>query len=138
MSREVSPSQNVRFGISRVARLAGAARSSVYFARNAGSRPAPKKRGPRTPHTDSDLLAKIREVLDETPFVGEGHRKVWAQLRELKDIRTSLRRVLRIMRENSLLAPTRARRVLGPQVHDGTITSRQRSPSSAPFPVPRS
>lgn len=121
MSREVSPSQNVRFGISRVARIAGAARSSIYFARSAGSRPVPKKRGPRTQHTDAELLAKIREVLEESPFLGEGHRKVWAQLRELKNVRSSLRRVLRVMRENSLLAPTRARRVLGPQVHDGTI-----------------
>src|SRR5690606_9820375 len=49
-----------------------------------------------------------------------GHRKAWARLRG-KGIRTSKRRVLRIMRENGLLAPARPSRVLGPRVHDGTI-----------------
>jgi transposase InsO family protein len=53
--------------------------------------------------------------------VGEGHRKVWARLRALKRVRTSLRRVLRLMREANLLVPARARRELGPRVHDGTI-----------------
>jgi putative transposase len=53
--------------------------------------------------------------------VGEGHRKVWARLRHLKGVRTALRRIVRLMREANLLATTRARRVLGPHNHDGTI-----------------
>jgi transposase InsO family protein len=79
------------------------------------------KRGPKTNWTDEELLALIREDLATTPWVGEGHRKVWARLRMLKGVRTSLRRVLRLMRESRLLAPHRARRQLGPRVHDGTI-----------------
>jgi putative transposase len=67
------------------------------------------------------LLALIREDLAQSQWHGEGHRKVWARLRALKDVRTSLRRVLRLMREANLLAPTRAVRELGPRVHDGTI-----------------
>jgi transposase InsO family protein len=67
------------------------------------------------------LLALIRDDLSSSEWVGEGHRKVWARLRALRGVRTSLRRVLRLMREADLLAPTRARRVLGPHVHDGTI-----------------
>ena len=36
------------------------------------------------------------------PFHGEGHRKVWARLR-VAGLRTSRRRVLRLMRENDLV-----------------------------------
>jgi putative transposase len=79
------------------------------------------KRGPKTSWSDAELLAFIREDLATTEWVGEGHRKVWARLRALKNVRSSLRRVLRLMREADLLAPTRARRELGPRVHDGTI-----------------
>jgi hypothetical protein len=31
--------------------------------------------------TDAQLLGQIRGVLADSPFVGEGHRKVWARLR---------------------------------------------------------
>jgi transposase InsO family protein len=40
----------------------------------------------------------------------------------LRGIRTSLRRVLRLMREHALLAPFRAGAPRGPRNHDGTIT----------------
>jgi hypothetical protein len=36
-----------------------------------------RKRGPKTAHTDEELTALIRADLDGSPFVGEGHRKVW-------------------------------------------------------------
>jgi transposase InsO family protein len=71
--------------------------------------------------SDEELLALIREDLATTEWVGEGHRKVWARLRALKGVRTSRARVLRLMREAELLAPSRARRELGPRTHDGTI-----------------
>lgn len=80
----------------------------------------PKKRGPKSALSDAQLLEAIRTVLADTRFTGEGHRKVWARLR-VGGIRSSKRRVLRIMREHGLLAPTRMRRVLGPRNHDGTI-----------------
>jgi len=51
---------------------------------------------------------------------GEGHRKVWARLR-FAGVRTSRRRVLRLMREHDLLAPRRVGRPHGPKAHDGTI-----------------
>lgn len=41
---------------------------------------------------DAALVAAIRALLAASPFHGEGHRKVWA------GIRTSKRRVLRLMR----------------------------------------
>ena len=51
---------------------------------------------------DADLLNAIRADLAASPFIGEGHRKVWARLRILRDIRVSRTRVLRLMRENAL------------------------------------
>ena len=61
-------------------------------------------------------------MLAASPFTGEGYRKVWARLR-LAGVRTSKGRVLRLMREAGLLAPTRVGRRRGPRVHDGTITT---------------
>jgi putative transposase len=64
----------------------------------------------------------MKAVLADTPFHGEGYRKVWATPR-YAGIRTSKRRVLRLMREHQLLAPYRRGRSPGPRVHDGTITT---------------
>jgi len=69
---------------------------------------------------DAALLERIRDVLSGSSFHGEGHRKVWARLR-IGGIRTSLRRVLRLMCENDLLAPGRVGQPRGPRNHEGTI-----------------
>jgi transposase InsO family protein len=69
---------------------------------------------------DAALLTQIRAILTDSPFHGEGHRKVWARLR-LKGVRTSKRRVLRLMRAHDLLAPSRVGTPRGPRNHDGTI-----------------
>jgi putative transposase len=57
-----------------------------------------------------------------SPFLGEGHREVWARLR-WQDVRTSKGRVLRLMRAAQLLAPIRLGHAHGPKAHDGTITT---------------
>lgn len=69
---------------------------------------------------DAALVDAIRAALSGSPFHGEGHRKVWAQLR-MSGIRTSRRRVLRLMGEHGLLAPSRVGSPRGPRNHDGTI-----------------
>ncbi len=69
------------------------------------------------------LLAPIRVVIAESPFHGEGHRKIWARLRTLKGVRTSMRRVLRVMREAELLAPARQPEPVVEHPHDGTIVT---------------
>lgn len=71
-------------------------------------------------HTDEELLGHIRRIIAESPFTGEGYRKIWARLR-FQGIRTSPRRTLRLMRENGLLAHQRPGRPHGPKAHDGTI-----------------
>src|SRR3954451_18653653 len=85
------------------------------------SRPEPPRRpGPVGPMPDPALVEAIRAVLTASPFHGEGHRTVWARLR-VAGVRTSKRRVLRLMREDNLLAPTRVGVPRGPRTHDGTI-----------------
>ena len=49
------------------------------------------------------LVERIKAEIRESPFHGEGYRKVWAGLRD-KGIRTSPARTLRLMRENALSA----------------------------------
>lgn len=124
MSAQVSPSSQRPFGVQRICRLLGRSRSGLYAHRGREARAdrTAQRRGPKTAYTDVQLTEHIREVLSASPFVGEGHRKVWARLRA-GGIRTSKGRTLRLMREAGLLAPGRARRVLGPRVHDGTITT---------------
>ncbi len=69
---------------------------------------------------DAALVEMIRQVLTESPFHGEGYRKVWARLRH-QGLRTSKERVRRLMRENGLSAAARRGSVRGPRNHDGTI-----------------
>ena len=71
---------------------------------------------------DHELLVAIRREIAESPFVGEGHKKITARLR-LRGICTSRKRVLRLMREAGLLAPTPKVRKRARRVHDGRITT---------------
>jgi transposase InsO family protein len=64
----------------------------------------------------------MRTVLQASPFQGEGYRKGWARLR-YAGVHTSPRRVLRLMREQRLLAPQRQGQPRGPKAHDGTMTT---------------
>jgi putative transposase len=120
MSRRVSPSTDQVYGLRRVTRLWGISRATVY--RHRLEPIARKKPGPLGAMSDEDLVAAIRQLLQDSPFHGEGHRKLWARLR-FAGIRTSRRRVLRLMREHDLLAPQRVGRPRGPRAHDGTITT---------------
>lgn len=120
MSHEVSPSTSRPYGVLRVTRVWGEPRATVYRHRRCGE-PGPRRRpGPFGPMPDAALVEAIRELLADSPFHGEGHRKVWARLR-FAGIRTSKRRVLRLMRAHDLLAPCRVGRRHGPKAHDGTI-----------------
>lgn len=96
-------------------------RSTVYAARTRRLAPVPpQQRGPKTAWTDAELTERIRAVLAASPFVGEGHRKVWVRLR-LAEVPAGKPRVLRMMREAGLLAPTRSGQTQGPAAPDGTI-----------------
>ena len=119
MSRQVSTAKV--YGIQRVTRVWGVARATIYRHR----RPpvvVRKKPGPQGAMSDAQLVVEIRQLLEGSPFHGEGYRKLWARLR-FKGIRTSRRRVLRLMREHHLLAHQRPGRAHGPKAHDGTIVA---------------
>ena len=58
------------------------------------------------------------------PVPWRGLRKLWARLR-FAGVRTSRRRVLRLMREHGLLAHQRTGRPHGSRAHDGRITTKR-------------
>lgn len=123
MSRTTSASSGKAYGLARVCRMWQRSRSSVYQRRQvlALEEPLVRKRpGPQGPCSDGELTKKIGSILSDSPFHGEGHRKVWARLR-WAGVRTSRRRVLRLMGENGLLAPQRVGHRHGPAAHDGVI-----------------
>ena len=117
MSGRRSSSTGRAYGIALVSRLWRVARATVYRRRR-GPPTAPRRRpGPIGPMPDEALAEAIRELLADSPFHGEGYRN---RLR-FASIRTSRRRVLRLMRAHGLLAPGRVGRPHGPRAHDGVI-----------------
>lgn len=128
MSEQVSAGTGRRYPLSLVCRVYQVARSSVYAGcgttQHADDGRAAGPRGPRPVVADGVLLRRIRTVIAQSPFHGEGYRKVWARLRHGDDpLTVSKRRVLGLMRRHQLLAPTRDGQPHGPKAHDGTITT---------------
>lgn len=122
----MSPTTGRKYPLTMICEVWGVARSTVYAHRaalDAGARPEPRKRGPKTALTDEELVKEIRSVLNDSDFLGEGHRKVRARLR-FRGIRVGKDRVLRLMRENNLLAPVRrSGHARGDRSHKGRITT---------------
>ena len=120
----MSPQTGRRYPLTMICDVWRVSRSSVYLARDrdVSEVPEAKKRGPKTKLTDEELVEKIREVLAESDFLGEGHRKVTFRLRP-KGIRVGKNRVLRLMREHGLLAPVRRGHPRGDRSHSGRITT---------------
>src|SRR4051794_36543277 len=122
MSRRVSPSTDRVYGLQRVTQIWGVSRATVYRHRHQPEAIERRRPGPLGAMADEELVRAIRRLLQDSPFHGEGYRKLWARLR-FAGIRTSRRRVLRLMREHGLLAHQRAGRPRGSRAHDGTITT---------------
>ena len=117
-----------------VCRVTGVSRSAAHEQRrrrraSAAEMPARRRPGPLGALPDAELLAEIRRDLAESPFVGEGHRKVWARLRLKRGIRTSRKRVLRLTREAGLLAPTPQVARGAARLHEGRSLSMCRTRS---------
>jgi putative transposase len=108
--------------LATVCRVLEAPRSTIYARRTQlAASTTLGKRGPKTRIADEDLVALIRTVIAESPFAGEGHRKVRARLRREHDALVGRHRVLRLMRREGLLAPQRQARRGRPRLHDGSI-----------------
>lgn len=122
MSQQPSASTQQPYGVARVIRVWGLSRSTFYARRTRRDHArSPARRGRRPTLDDAALLDHIRAVIAESPFTGEGHRKIWARLRAVKHVRTAKRRVLRVMRAAGLLAPARQPEPIVEHPHDGTI-----------------
>jgi putative transposase len=104
-----------------------APRSTIYVREAAAVRDgqgvviAFPKRGPKTELSDAEQTELIRMVINNSPFAGEGYRKVTARLRREHGVLVGRKRVLRLMRQPGLLAPQRAKRRRKERPHDGTI-----------------
>ncbi len=123
MAEALAVSEELPAPLATVCRVAGVSRSAAceQRRRRGASEPVRRRPGPVGAMSDGKLLAEIRQVLANSPFVGEGHRKVWARLRR-RSVRTSRKRVLRLTREAGLLAPTARVRKRAQRLHEGTIS----------------
>src|ERR1700720_1337224 len=131
MSRAISLVNGKPYGLAAVCRVWRLARSGIYRHQSPPPAMPARRRGPLGAMSDDALTTAIRGVLAASPFHGEGHRKVWARLRHA-GTRTSLRRVLRLMRKNDLLAPGRVGSPRGPRNHDGAIIRKRSTPCGVP------
>jgi len=123
MSQAQSPSTGRKYGRARVLAVWGLPRSTFYSRQQRARQPAAlQRRGPKTKYTDAELLEQIRAILAASPFHGEGHRKIWARLR-VQGVRTCKPRVLRLRRENELLAPQRQLAPVVEKSHAGSIVT---------------
>ena len=122
MSQTVSPSTSRCYGLARVSRAWNVPRAGVYrFLKGTPSPAIARRPGPTGPCPDADLADHIRREIEASDFHGEGYRKIWARLR-VAGVRSSPRRVRRVMGENGLLAPHRVGRNQE-KTHDGTIVT---------------
>lgn len=122
MSLTVSPSSKRAYGRARVCRAWEIARSTVYHRQFRRDHPLVKDRRGQRLLTDLEVVAAIRWELAASPWLGEGYRKVHAALRH-RGVRVGRDRVLRLMRANGLLAPTRVEQARQPRPHEGSITT---------------
>jgi putative transposase len=96
MSQQPSPSTHQPYGVARVIRVWDLSRSTFYARRaRRQARPTPRRRRRPPRLDDAALLEQIRAVIAESPFTGEGHRKIWARLRVGKHVSYFKRRMSR-------------------------------------------
>ncbi|MGH2639618.1 MAG: IS3 family transposase [Rhabdochlamydiaceae bacterium] len=122
MSQTSSPITNKPYGLERVCKAWEVPRSTYYSQQQQRSNTEQnerKKPGPKPVVDDSELLSRIKQDIANSPFKGEGHRKVHARVKR-QETKAGRNRVLKIMKAHNLLSPHRG--IQAPQdPHDGTI-----------------
>lgn len=121
-----SPATGCRYPLDMILSVFDVPRSTFYEREHRRVHPRPgcrgrRKPGPKTALSDEVLVQTIRAVIEESPFSGEGHRKVRARL-AARGLHAGRNRILRLMRAHGLLAPRRGRRSPS-RTHEGTITT---------------
>src|SRR6202795_1625191 len=120
MSQTLSPSLARCYGMARVTPMWEISRPRVYRSlKETPPNTIVGRPGPVGACSDAELAEHIRQHIAASRLHGEGYRKLWARLR-FAGVRTSARRVRRVMREDGLLAPHRVGRT-ETKPHDGTI-----------------
>jgi transposase InsO family protein len=128
MSGHVSPATGERYGVQRVCAVWHIARSSVYADAAQPVAPLedaavpPRRRGPRSAISDETLAGYIRAAIADSPFTGEGHRKIHQRVQRTYGIHVGRDRVLRLMNALQLLSPARVPAAPA-DPHDGTIVT---------------
>lgn len=118
MSEKISPTTGIKYGIELVCDAWKFPRSSFYH--KAKEKVAKRKRGKPPTVSDEDIRRAIEKDIEQSPFKGEGHRKIHARIS--KKMVAGRNRVLKIMKEHSLLSPHRYRQKKE-KLHDGRITT---------------
>ena len=93
MSQATSPSTAKPYGLARVCRVWGIARSTIYWQRHECAKPA-ARRGPLGPCADDGLVDHIRHFLEASPFPGGCDRAIPKELRCLLPRLTNVRPLL--------------------------------------------
>jgi putative transposase len=119
MSEKTSPGAQLKYGVELVCKTWCFPRSSFYHHKRVKKK---SQRGKRPSVEDERLLQEIQEVIDRSPFSGEGHRKIHAQIKRKGEIPCGRNRVLKLMKINKLLSPYRGRQH-NKRVRNGRITT---------------
>src|SRR5262249_60760341 len=105
MKGQVSRATRRVYPLTMICAVYRVARSSVYAMRPPAPVPTPaSKPGPKTHHSDGEVLEAIRAVLAACPFHGEGYRKVRARLAH-RGLHLGGQAVFRLQRRHGLRAP---------------------------------
>lgn len=118
MSEKISPTTHLKYNLEMICALWKFPRSSFYYhASKSAEKSIPTK---RLKLSDEELYKAIVTDLNNSPFQGEGHRKVHARLKRINRFKVGRNRILKIMRKNNLLSPFRHKQN-HKRVHDGRI-----------------
>lgn len=79
--------------------------------------------GPKPRFSDEKVLEEVKAYLKDPVFTGEGYKKLASRLKASRGITVAKERLLRILRENGLLAGERPEPNGSSRAHDGVITT---------------
>lgn len=120
MSDACSLSAKKRFGTKRICKYSRMSRSSFYYKPEQATNESKQRPGPKVKASDAEILGHVQRLMTACPFLGEGYRKLHARMR-FEGILVGKDRLLRILRENNLLAQLPSEKERGPRHHTGTI-----------------